>query len=357
MTRYRRVVNTHAMPGGPAGSSAASWPTVTTTNLPYLSMLADTGTVLRREAIEAGLSPGEIDHLVDRGVCVRVRRGAYASSEQWTTMHAEQRHTVTSNAVTRSLGEPAVLGHVSAALVHGMPVWGVDLSAVHVVRGTRGHGSRREAGVVHHAAQLPAEHVTEVGGLLLTTAARTLVDLARTVGFESAVVTTDYALNAGLTTPQEILDVATWQSDWPGSRAAGRVRRFANGSAESVAESRGRVRMREAGLPEPELQVEIYDELERFVGRGDFVFPRQQTIAECDGRRKYRAANAEKAIEDVVWEEKRREDALRALGWEVVRFTWADLERSPRWLRRMILSAFKRAAGRPAPAGFMRTTS
>ena len=167
----------------------------------------------------------------------------------------------------------------------------------------------------------------------VTTAARTVVDLARTVGFESAVVTMDAALHAGLVTPDDLLELITWQLDWPGSRAAGRAVAFADGRAESVAESRGRVRMAEAELPRPDLQVNIHDEAGQFVGRGDMVLREQHTIGECDGRLKYRAATAGRRIEDVLWEEKRREDALRALGWEVVRFTWADLERSPAWLR------------------------
>jgi predicted transcriptional regulator of viral defense system len=329
---------------------------MTTTDEPLLPVLADTGSVLRREALAFGLSQEEIQRLLDHGAWVRIRRGAYAAGDTWESMTHEQRHAVTSHAVVRSLGDRAVLGHTSAAIAHGLPVWGVDLSSVHVVRGARGHGSRREAGVVHHASQLPDGHVTEIGDLQVTTPARTVVDLARTVGFESAVVTMDAALHAGLVTPDDLRELMTWQLDWPGSRAAGRAVAFADGLAESVAESRGRVRMGEAGLPAPELQVNIYDDRGQLVGRGDMVFRDQQTIGECDGRLKYRAATAGRPLEEVLWEEKRREDALRALGWEVVRFTWADLERSPAWIRRMFLAAFARASGRPAPAGFARAT-
>ena len=329
---------------------------MTTTDQPLLPVLADTGCVLRREALAFGLSQEEIQRLVDHGGWVRIRRGAYAAGDAWRSMNAESRHAVTAHAVVRSLGGTAVLGHTSAAVAHGLPVWGVDLNSVHVVRGLRGHGSRHEAGVVHHVAQLPDGHVTEIGGVQVTTAARTVVDLARTVGFESAVVTMDAALHAGLVTPDDLLELMTWQLDWPGSRAAGRAVAFSDGRAESVAESRGRVRMAEAGLPRPDLQVNIHDEAGQFVGRGDMVFREQHTIGECDGRLKYRAATAGRRMEDVLWEEKRREDALRALGWEVVRFTWADLERSPAWLRQMFLAAFARASGRPAPSGFTRAT-
>ena len=165
----------------------------------------------------------------------------------------------------------------------------------------------------------------------------------------------DAALHAGLVTPDDLLELLTWQLDWPGSRAAGRAVAFADGRAESVAESRGRVRMAEAGLPTPDLQVNIHDDTGQLVGRGDMVFREQHTIGECDGRLKYRAATAGRPLEDVLWDEKRgRLPAGTRVGGR--RFTWADLERSPAWLRQMFLAAFARASGRPAPSGFTRAT-
>ncbi|MBK8468782.1 MAG: hypothetical protein IPL45_03020 [Actinomycetales bacterium] len=62
-------------------------------------------------------------------------------------------------------------------------------------------------------------------------------------------------------------------------------------------------------------------------------------IVEFDGRVKY--VNAA-----VLWDEKRREDALRALGYEVVRVTWADLEH-PERVASLIRAARCRAAARP----------
>ena len=45
-------------------------------------------------------------------------------------------------------------------------------------------------------------------------------------------------------------------------------------------------------------------------------------VVEFDGKVKYAAGDPE-----VLWDEKRREDRLRRLGYVVVRITWADLER------------------------------
>jgi hypothetical protein len=45
----------------------------------------------------------------------------------------------------------------------------------------------------------------------------------------------------------------------------------------------------------------------------------------------------------VLFDEKRREDALRDLGWQIVRWLWADLYRQG-VIRDRILRAFARAA-------------
>lgn len=319
-------------------------------DLPVMPALEQSGSVLRREALEYGLSQDELERLLDRGVLVRIRRGAYAVRQHWATLAPAQRHLVMARAVLRSLPRPAVLGHVSAAVAHGLPVWGADLSHVHVIRRSRRLSARTEAGVIHHSCALPDEHVCEVDGVLATTLPRTVVDHARSVPFAAGVVTADAALRTGGIDRAELTELLGWQSDWPGSRAAGRVVVFADGRSESVGESRGRVHIHTAGLPRPDLQVEIRDDNGMFVARVDFLFDAQRTIGEFDGRMKYRVANAGQALEDVLWQEKRREDALRALGYEVVRFTWDDLERAPEHIRRRFLAAFARAIGRGSAA-------
>ena len=87
-----------------------------------------------------------------------------------------------------------------------------------------------------------------------------------------------------------------------------------------------RVRIREDGLPDPELQREIRNGLGAFIARVDFCWDEQETIGEFDGRVKYgRLLPPGQAIEDAIYAEKLREDGLRDLGWRMVRWTWADL--------------------------------
>jgi hypothetical protein len=321
--------------------------TLPTVDLTALAPLTTTGVILTREALAAGLSEEDLRRLVTSRTWHRVRRGAYAQTIDWQRWTPEQRHLAAARAVLRAVDQPAVLSHVSAAVALGLPVWGADLREVHLVRPATRQGARREGGVVHHAASLPDEHWTTAAGLPVTTPTRTVLDVARAVGFESAVVTADAALHTGVTTRQSLLDLHAAMLDWPGSRAAGRAIAFADGRAESPGESRGRVFCHVHGLPEPLLQVDILDEAGRFVGRVDFLFERQRTIAEFDGRVKYRAGDGGNP-EDIVWREKQREDALRALGYEVVRFTWSDLDRRGTLVLRRIRTAFERAARRAA---------
>ena len=58
----------------------------------------------------------------------------------------------------------------------------------------------------------------------------------------------------------------------------------------------------------------------------DFGWPEQRTVGEFDGKVKYgRLLKPGQDPGDAVFEEKLREDAFRARGWEVVRWTWTDL--------------------------------
>ena len=77
------------------------------------------------------------------------------------------------------------------------------------------------------------------------------------------------------------------------------------------------------------------------MGRVEFLWCAQRTVGEADGRLKY-------ATRDDLWAEKRREDALRDAGFEVVRFGWADVLHRPEVLRDRVRRAFARAGLRAA---------
>ena len=80
-----------------------------------------------------------------------------------------------------------------------------------------------------------------------------------------------------------------------------------------------------ATLPPPVPQWEARDADGRLVGRTDFGWPKHGVVGEFDGMVKYSRALTGQDPAEAVFDEKRREDALRALGLTVVRWTWHDL--------------------------------
>ncbi len=175
--------------------------------------------------------------------------------------------------------------------------------------------SRRGRGYRITQAPLRAGEVTRIGPFRLTAADRTLLDCARQWPLEDAVVALDAALLAGAVSGRQLVDGSAALRGWPGAGRAARAVALADGRAESALETRGRLRMVGAGLPSPELQVEI-----RTGGRMVAVLD-----AWFDGRVKYTDPWRGRSPEQVLWDEKRREDELRALDIGVVRIADADL--------------------------------
>lgn len=303
------------------------------------------GIVTRAQAIAAGFDDDEIARRRANGEWIAIRRGAYMETLVWKAQDDLGRHRALCRAVAMQLAEPAVLSHVSAAIMAELPVWDTDLSLVHVTRIDL-HSPRREAGIHHHSGTLPdADIVMLDDGVYVTAPARTVIDMARTVPFESAVVTADAALAGSGVTNDELLAVLDRVRDWRGARAAGRVVGFADGRSESVGESRHRVQIHRIGLPAPELQV-VVSGPDGVEDRVDFYFDDHATIGEFDGREKYgRLLRPGETAGDAVWREKVREDRLRERGLQVVRPTWADLYRDEAVARRY-QAAFARAGHR-----------
>ena len=209
--------------------------------------------------------------------------------------------------------------------IRDSPVWGAPLDRVHVTR--RPPASSQTTGPLRcHVAQLRDDEVTSVGGLLVTDVARTSLDLARSLPFEAAVVTLDAVLHEGML-PRELIENRLFDiAGTRGSRHASRVVRFADARSGSVGESRSRVVLHELGLAPSGLQFEITTAAGDFVARTDFVWEEEGVVGEFDGRIKYgRLVRPGQEAGDAVFEEKRREDAIRDLDWEVARWTWGDL--------------------------------
>jgi hypothetical protein len=84
------------------------------------------------------------------------------------------------------------------------------------------------------------------------------------------------------------------------------------------------------------------------VARADFGWELERTLGEFDGKVKYgRLRRPGEEPEDAVFREKVREDRIRDLGFEVVRWTWSDLKQ-PQVLADRLQRAFARGMRRVA---------
>src|SRR5215469_2051326 len=299
------------------------------------------GIVTTAELAAAGFSGARIRTLTRRGDLHQVRRGVYANGPRAREILAiaDGRQLLQLAAAVAVAGPNAVVSHESAAYLHSIDL--LCTPDVATLTCSPGRGWKARFGVRLHAMELPAEHITTMARLPVTTSARTVVDLARTLGFRAGVVTADSALHRKLVTKPELRAVLATCPRWRGTRRAGAVIEFADGRAESPLESIARAVFADCGLPPPELQVWLGGTVEP-VGRVDFYWKQYRTIAEVDGAIKY-------ADPDRARAQLRRDSMLRDDGFEVVHFTWQQITQTPEQVAASIRKAFRRnTVRRPA---------
>lgn len=300
------------------------------------------GLVLRPRMLAAGYSDDELRRMRSAGRLVPLRPGAYAGADDERLSTPESRHLLAVLAALPQLGPGAVVSHASAAVLHGLPLWATPLDRVHVTRNRRS-GGRRSRYLHLHAAALDVDEVEVVGDVLVTSVARTIVDLARELPFEPALVPADAALHRELVTAIELQDAVERASNRRGNTAARRVVALADGGGQSPGETRSRVALMRAGVPVPRLQRAVHSRHGSLIGVVDFDWDAHATVGEFDGQVKYgRVLRPGQDPGEVVFDEKVREDALRDEGRKVVRWIWADLQRFAVVVERLE-RAFRRA--------------
>ena len=280
---------------------------------------AQGGACTRAQALAAGISAPELRRLLRAG-WVSPYRGVYVERAHLATDDAVRRHVTLTAArvLTSSLGP--VANRRTAALVHALPLLGRPPKVPQLVRPPRHPRDRSETATLQVAPLLTAD-TTTIGGVPVTSLARTVGDISRTRAFREAVVVADAVLRRRLPR-DELLAVARRCHSWPGGPAALRVAEFADGRADGPLESITRVAYAEQGLPAPETQVEVWSPTGEFLGLVDFLWREQRVVGEADGLGKYSAPLS-------LQKEKLREEALRTCGLEVVRNVWDDVWQAP----------------------------
>ncbi|MFC0450073.1 hypothetical protein [Rhodococcus jostii] len=280
--------------------------------------------ICRQDALAAGFTDDEIRRLYTRGGWRRLGHGAYLGESEFEQATPEARHRLLIDATVPRMSSDAVLSHQSAAVMYGLPVWRTPLDRVQVTRNRRG-GGRIKTRLTVHCSSLDGR-VAEEDGYLVTTPSRMVVDLGRALPFEQAVVTGDAAVRAFGISPEDLACELASAQGRKGVGAARRVVQFLTGYSESVGESRSRVMFSTMGLPLPSQQGVVRGYDGRTLGRVDFYIESSAFLGEFDGRVKYeRMLKPGQGPSDAVFAEKRREDAMRELGFQMVRWTWEEL--------------------------------
>ena len=183
-------------------------------------------------------------------------------------------------------------------------------------------GRRPRSGlVVRRVALVPAD-VTKLNGCPVTTAARTLFDVAARIELGSFDAAFHYCLHERLADLATLRAVAAVHAG-PGHPGAGRFREAValyspdERPAASALEAQCARRLARTSLPPPERQHEV-----RLGGRRriiDFAWPRAKVALEVDGYRWHSSRSA--------WESDRaRTRDLRRAGWTVIHATHDDIE-------------------------------
>ena len=266
------------------------------------------------QATAAGVSAPVLVKLVKAGVLRHPGRGLYAVEALVESDPEAWHRQLCAGAFL--LYPDAVLAGTSALLAHGIPVWGAPLTTPSILR------------PVKRAGGMSAFWVRPARGESVSTdwgpaspPASALVQHAVDHGIVTGVVSADAALREGSATLDQLTEQVDAVATWPHSSRAASMLRLVDGRRESVGESRCGVALAMAGV-DVTPQVTIRDERGDFVARVDFLVDGTKVVIEFDGKVKYAAGDP-----GVLWDEKRREDRLRRLGYVVVRITWAQLER------------------------------
>jgi hypothetical protein len=200
------------------------------------------------------------------------------------------------------------------------------------------HANRHPpAGItVHSETLLPAE-ITEVGGIVVTSPARTAFDIGRRVSSRlRAVQLLDALANA---TDVKDVDVETIMSRHPGARGVMRLRRvlpLVDAGAESPQETRTRLALIDAGLPAPRTQIVVRDAYGEFVARIDMGYEELRVGIEYDGPQHWTDA-----------EQRDRYSALLDLGWAIVRVSSELLRYREATFITRVVAAMQAAGWRP----------
>ena len=278
----------------------------------------------RAQLRAAGVSRHAISHAAKVGALHRVHRGVYIVGHLALAPFAKEA------AALLACGDRAVISHRSAAHIWGLvdaPPQLVDVTVV-------GRRCRPKEGVrIHTLSRIDDRDVRHEEGLWLTAPAHTLIDLAPDSSLDELERLISETRIKGLL-PNGELERALERAGR--RRGTARIRAYLSAEEdEEYTRSKGERRMRQllraAGLPLPRVNT-------RAAGYEiDFLWEEERVIVEVDG---FRFHGHRRAFE----RDRRKDMALTAAGYLVIRLTWNQLKNEPFTVIAHIARALDRGA-------------
>lgn len=289
------------------------------------SELRAAGGVVTRQQLLRTVPATVIDGQLGRGQLQRVFPHVYARRGPGVPA------PVLLRAALMHAGEGSALSHLTA-----LHVWGV-LPLTHPLHLTIDQASRRAGAqglVVHRRnAFLPEDHCTAVRGLLTTALPRSLVDAWPLLPLaERRPLLLDLVRRRQVAT-KDARDALSERPNVGGHRSLAQAIDLAESGCQSELEALGVLSVfRHRSLPPSVGQWKVRAGGRRF--ELDRAWPEAKLAVELDGARFHTDPDARQR--DLA-----RDRELAALGWVVLRFTYADVLRDPNGIRARVLAVYR----------------
>jgi hypothetical protein len=220
-------------------------PQVTGAALPVVAVSGLAGRVIvdpplpnvftRAVATGAGLTRNQVEQRLANARWRRLTRGAFCETSRWQQASPAQRHLLIARAVLLTRNEPGdqALSHITAVILHGLPVSAHLLGQVWMTGSAAQPRSTRYTPLLRReVAPLPPPDLTLRAGLPVTSLARTVADCLRHLPLIESVPLADAALQTAVREPDLLTrpyldEVVGRQSSWPYAQAAQRAPRLA----------------------------------------------------------------------------------------------------------------------------------
>lgn len=269
-----------------------------------------------REARAAGLTPSALKGQAWRRIGTRLYCWRGIQIDHWLLLAAWQ----------RILPASAIFAGATAAWLWGLDFEPVEPVEIIVSAGTAGIRSGPELRV--RRCGIARADIARVRGLRATTVHRTLSDLSLRWSNQEALVAVDTAIHLGLTDADALGRFCAKTKGRPGAHHLRSLAALA-APAESPMETRLRWLLLSSGLPSPNVQADLRNSGDRFVGRADLYYPVARLVIEYDG-----GNHRDRLVED-----DRRQNLIINAGYRLLRFTAADVHHRPDVVVRQVRNA------------------